>query len=320
MEDEDDLIRRYILRELAEEEQQRVEERLMTDDAFFERLKIAEDELVDEYLGGELPRSERERFELSFLTTREGHQQVSFNTALRRYVSAARPVEPIERVQPRQGVLASLLAFLSAQRRLAAVAVAASVVLLAISSFLVIRLRHVQDQFDQLRASGQLNTQELQQQLADAQARNAQLDQELQKEKADRADLEQQIAKLSGGQEHPQKEQPPRPFFALILSPGTNRSGGPNLELKLQPGAASYPVKLLLEDDSFRSYTASLLAVDGAETAIPGSLKATGPRSARNVAVTLPAGLLRKGDYLLRLYGPQPQHERVATYQFRVVE
>src|SRR5262249_2621445 len=153
----------------------------------------------------------------------------------------------------RPGPLASLLALLSARGRLAVVAVAASVVLLAISSFLVIRLRHVQDQLDQLRASGQLNTQELQLQLADAQARNDQLDQELQKEKADRADLEQQIAKLSGGQEHPEKEQPPRPFLALILSPGTNRSGGPNFELKLQPGAASYPIKLRLEDDPFKS-------------------------------------------------------------------
>src|SRR5262249_4784431 len=170
MEDEDDLIRRYILRELAEEEQQRVEERLMTDDTFFERLKIAEDELVDEYLGGELPRSERERFELSFLTTREGRQQVSFNTAFRQYVSAAAGANRAQPIPARErpGALASLLAFLSAQSRFAALAMAASVVLLAFSAFLVIRLRHVQDQLDQLRASGQLNTQELQQQLANA--------------------------------------------------------------------------------------------------------------------------------------------------------
>jgi hypothetical protein len=87
MVNEDDLFRRYILRELADEEQQRIEERLMTDDAFFERLKISEDELVDEYLAGVLPKSDRERFELFFLTTPEGRQRVSFNTVFNKYVA-----------------------------------------------------------------------------------------------------------------------------------------------------------------------------------------------------------------------------------------
>jgi len=97
MEEEDDLIRRYLLRELPKGEQKRVEERLMTDDAFFERLKVAEDELVDEYLGGGLSENERQRFELSFLTTPEGRRQVRFNTALRKYVSAA---DTGERIRP----------------------------------------------------------------------------------------------------------------------------------------------------------------------------------------------------------------------------
>src|SRR5262249_50030055 len=176
-----------------------------------------------------------------------------------------------------------------------------------------------QNQLDQLSASGQLNNQELQRQLAEEQARNAQLDQELQKEKADMANLQEQIAKLSG-QEHPEKEQPHRSLFALILSPGTERGGGQNPELKLSPGAASYSLKLRLEDDSFPSYTASLRALDGTEIALPGRLKAAGPRSARSITVTLPVRALRKGDYRLRLYGAAPQHEQVATYYFRVVE
>src|SRR5215471_18419867 len=146
MEDEDDLIRRYILRELAEEEQQRIEERLMTDDAFFERLKIAEDELVDEYLGGELPHGERERFELSFLTTPEGRQQISFNTAFNRYVSeaaASRRPQPAPAPSPRRGTFASMLAFLSGHGGFATGALAAACLLLIVSGVLGVRLWQV---------------------------------------------------------------------------------------------------------------------------------------------------------------------------------
>jgi hypothetical protein len=325
MEDEDDLIRRYLLRELADEEQQRVEERLMTDDAFFERLKIAEDELVDEYLGNELLQSERERFELSFLTTPEGRQQVSFNTAFNRYVSKAAASRRPQPVPPRRVAFASLLAFFSRQGRLATGALAAACLLVVISAVLGARVLQLRRQLDQIRATGQQGTEELQQQLAEERARSAQLDQELQGQKADNANLEQQIAKLTGEQERPQKDQPQkdqpqRPFFALVLRAGTERGGGQNPELKLQPGVDSYKVKLLLDDDNYPSYTAALRAIGGNETTLAGNLKPVGPRTARSVLVTLPATVLRKGDYQLRLYGPAPEREPSRPYQFRVVE
>lgn len=326
MEDEDDLIRRYLLRELAEEEQQRVEERLMTDDAFFERLKIAEDDLVDEYLGNELLQSERERFELSFLTTPEGRQQVSFNTAFNRYVSkaaASRRPQPVP-APPRRGAFASMLAFFSGQSRFATGALAAACLLLIVSGVLGVRLWQLHGQLERMRASGLQGSEELQRQLTEEQARTAQLDQELQREKAAKADLEQQIAKLTGGQEppeRPEKEHPQRPFFALVLKPGTERGDGRNPELKLQPGTRSYPLKLLLEDDSYYpSYSATLRTIEGNEVPLAGNLKPTGPRSARSLVVNLPGDALRKGDYQLRTYGPAPEREHVGTYQFRVVE
>jgi hypothetical protein len=325
MENEDDLIRRYLLRELAEEEQQRVEERLMTDEAFFERLKISEDELVDEYLGNELPHGERERFELSFLTTPEGRQQVRFNTAFNRYVSevaASRRPQPVP-APPRRGAFASMLAFFSGQSRFATAALVAACLFLVISAVLGVRLWQLHGQLERMRASGQQGTEELQQHLAEEKARSAQLDQELQRQKADNANLEQQIAKLSGGQERPetpQKEQHQRTLFAVVLNPGTQRGGGQIPELKLQASANSYKAKLLLEDDRSPSYTAILRAIDGSETPISGNLKPAGARATRSVVVSLPASILRKGDYRLMLYGPPPEREHVETYQFRVVE
>ena len=83
---EDEVIRRYLLIQLAEDERQQLEEKIMADNELFNRVLLAEDELVEEYLQGELPEIDRAEFEASFLSTPEGRQQVSLANALRKYV------------------------------------------------------------------------------------------------------------------------------------------------------------------------------------------------------------------------------------------
>lgn len=109
--EERDVVRLYLLGLLPAAEQQPLEERLFTDDAFYEEILIAEDELIDQYLAGRVAPSERERFEEHFLTTPERWQKLRFARALRRRVAgvgpvgvepAAEPAEPSrEAVRPR---------------------------------------------------------------------------------------------------------------------------------------------------------------------------------------------------------------------------
>jgi CHAT domain-containing protein/tetratricopeptide (TPR) repeat protein len=80
------LMRRYLLGQLAEDERQKFEETMMADNELYNRVLLAEDEMVEEYLQGELSESERAGFEASFLSTPEGQQQVSFAKALTEYV------------------------------------------------------------------------------------------------------------------------------------------------------------------------------------------------------------------------------------------
>jgi tetratricopeptide (TPR) repeat protein len=86
---EDEVIRRYLLGHLAEDERQQLEEKIMVDNELFNRVLLAEDEMVEEYLQGELSERDREGFEASFLATPEGSKQVSFAKALSKYVSTA---------------------------------------------------------------------------------------------------------------------------------------------------------------------------------------------------------------------------------------
>lgn len=90
-------IRQYLLGKLTGDSQQKVEERLLTEDDLFEELEIAEDELIDEYLAEKLSEDERERFEQNFLATPERQQKVRFSRSLNRYV---RTIESQEKATP----------------------------------------------------------------------------------------------------------------------------------------------------------------------------------------------------------------------------
>ncbi|HVF48885.1 MAG TPA: hypothetical protein VNA19_02285 [Pyrinomonadaceae bacterium] len=86
-------IRNYLLGSLDPEGRQRVEEKLLTDDDFFDELLASEDDLIDRYLSGLLPAVERERFENFFLSTPERQQKLRFARAFNKYLNVAASIE-----------------------------------------------------------------------------------------------------------------------------------------------------------------------------------------------------------------------------------
>ena len=74
----DELLMRYALGMLSEQEQERVEERVFADSQFFERLLVVEDELIDAYASGSLTEHERERFQRYFLKSKDDLDRVRF--------------------------------------------------------------------------------------------------------------------------------------------------------------------------------------------------------------------------------------------------
>jgi hypothetical protein len=92
---EQEAIRRYLLGQLPAEDASRLEERLLSEDAFYEELGIVEDELIDTYIGGGLSDSDRELFETHFLLADEHQQNVRFARHLKKYVSAAEATQPL---------------------------------------------------------------------------------------------------------------------------------------------------------------------------------------------------------------------------------
>jgi hypothetical protein len=88
---EQNAIRRYLLKQLSASEQETVEFRLLSDDAFSEELDIVEDELIDEYLANELSRKERKQFENTFLASPNRQQKFKAAQAVNRYFGRSSP-------------------------------------------------------------------------------------------------------------------------------------------------------------------------------------------------------------------------------------
>ncbi len=83
------MIKEYLLGELTAEDSSKVEEQLLTDDAFYQELLIVEDELLDSYISGKLSEAEVSHFESHFLTSAERYEKLRFARNLKKYVNQA---------------------------------------------------------------------------------------------------------------------------------------------------------------------------------------------------------------------------------------
>lgn len=84
--EEEALFRDYLLGSLNEEKEGQVEERLLVDDDFAERLSVAENNLIDDYVFAALLAGERESFEENFIITDERRKKLRLAQALEVYV------------------------------------------------------------------------------------------------------------------------------------------------------------------------------------------------------------------------------------------
>ncbi len=138
-------VRRYLLGQLTEAEEERLELRLLTEPAFIEEFDTIVDEITDQYVSGELPASERKQVEKYFLTARQRRDNANFASTLINHAAAARKVKaaPVVEIAPRlpkPGWWERLWAFWTPQNAALRVAAATAVVVIALGLvFIAIR-------------------------------------------------------------------------------------------------------------------------------------------------------------------------------------
>lgn len=82
--EEKNRLRKYLLGQLPEEDEEQLELRLLTDAAYAEEFDIVVDELTDRYVANEFQGEEREQVELYFLKSDDRRDKLKFASALQR--------------------------------------------------------------------------------------------------------------------------------------------------------------------------------------------------------------------------------------------
>ena len=129
-------IREYLLGRLTDEEEEKVEARLMVDDDLFEELEISKGELLEEYCAGELSQTDRRALEAGYLASPEGRQRYTFSRALERLPERQPAPAPVP--SPRRvGFFDRIRAYLNWQRL--AFATGSVVLVMTLATMLLLR-------------------------------------------------------------------------------------------------------------------------------------------------------------------------------------
>jgi hypothetical protein len=310
----ENLIRKYLLGELAEADQAALEQELLINRSKFEQVWAVENELVDSYARGEMSRADRERFERHYLASPLHRERVAIAESFLTDIDQA-PGETVEGrsngpVVPwgRRFPLRSPLSVFGA--------------ILVMALMLTISL--VWSYIERVRLTGQIaNVQkETQTERAFLKQREQELasrNQEIEKEIADaRRRNEQLRAELEQLSRRRQAATPAVLSFLLTPAPVRSEKGLPQATIPPLAGKARFLMEL--DDNSYANYQVILQTVEGREIFRRRTGKVRLGKDRQFATLPVRTGELTKGDYILILFGQTAdgRSEEVDRYFIRV--
>ena len=318
----ENLIARYLLGELSEEQQVEIEDCAFADQAYLASITAVENDLIDEYVRNELSGAERQRFETRFLASAERRKRVEFARALAGVMSEeAVPKKIVVRETKSWSWRDSIYAFINGLTPAARIAFVAAMPLLVIGlGYLGIETLRLRRELTELREANQAQQNSQQQALELERHRNEELNAQLNQEKQQREQTDESLRELSeaGDAVNPA----PRPVIAsLTLLPGLSRGGDNQPSLVLPEDARLVRLQIGIDpEEQYKNFAVELRTLAGRQVWTRENLKTRNRRGARAVGLTLPATALKSGEYELRLRGVTESGaaEDVGFYYFNV--
>jgi hypothetical protein len=317
------LIRRYLLGEIAEQDREQIEVRLLTDPQYFNQLVKGEEELTDQYVRCGLSRHEREMFENHFMNTPERREDVAFAMALNRYVSSKAIGTPVAG-GPRAWT--AFLTDLSPRWRTArnAALACAALLLMVTVAWLLMKTARLQRQIAEVgaeRAESRRLEQELKQRLDEQRSRGEDLARQLEISRSRLAQIDREIASLSKAAGELRTEAG---VVSLALFPGLGRDAADTAQTRtaiLSSGARRLRLELGTDHPGFTRYRAEVLTAEGDLVWSRDALRERSTGIGKAVVITLPVALLTRKAYLVMLSGAAAgdKYERTGTYYFDII-
>lgn len=333
--DNEELITRYLLGELPDDEQIRLEDRAFSDKQYMQNVLAVEGELIDDYVRGSLSGRRRGQFERRFLASHERRQKVEFARALAKVASKSAVTEPV-----RQPVIAltptlwwnSFIGLLrSATPTVKWSLAAASLALVIGVPWLIAQTIRLRGEIDQLQAERQTwraRQDGLEQQVAGENARREELAARLEREREQRERSEELARQLEQERERLTRSREVQPglpsmIASLILLPNASRGAGDRPKLVVPQAARLARLQIGLErEDEYQSFRVELRTAQGQEVWTQDHLRPRQTRAGQVVNVVIPGSIFGTGSYELTLKGViDPQKtEDVRYYYFDVLK
>jgi hypothetical protein len=316
----DERLRKYLLRDetLTQEDIARLEEFLLEDERYFDRMLLVENELIEDYLRGALPAEEEQRFKTHFLVTPERREKLRYLRALAMPTPVAAP-EKVGRPAPVSATSSrwrSLFAFVRTPKL--ATAVAVTVVLFLIFGALLWLIRQP-GRHEPL--------------LAEDPTKGASQNSSLPPSPSPTKEPSpaptsspgnEQLTKPDGGvRPAPSKPTPPAsPPTVFALVSGVLRGGGVGAEKKIEPGSKFVEFHLRLDlEVEYSEFSLAIEDSNGHEVVRRGRVKMITKGGLPTIVASFPAALFKPDDYMVILNGKtNGEYKEVDRYSFRILK
>lgn len=342
----DDLIKRFLLGELSEEERAQVEERFLADNDFFEEVLSAEDALMDQYVLGQLSGQQLERAKTLFQTSPGQKREVEFTkklvaslrgAGLEKNQTAADIThtafaETTDKIHSRNEIISANsesestpgafslipLDLRNLTPRSTAVGwLFVSLVCLSLLSW-VLYFYYQKRTWEAQMAAVERTNQDAREKLSELMQGKEELNRKLEDEKERRERAEELIAQLQARK--PDGITKPDRIISILLTPANLDRGGNSKTISLKAGSKRVRLQLQLGEGQHSSlYSVLLTTFDGRRVWSKDSIDASQIKQGR-LTLVLPPSLLEHEDYRIELKGLSDSGEfvHVADYIFKV--
>jgi len=309
----ENLIRRYLVGELAEADQAALEQELLIDKGKFDQVWAVENELVDSYVRGEMSRADRKRFESHYLASPLHRERVaiaeSFLTDIAQAVGERgelRENEPVVHWRRRFP--------LRSPRPVFGVVLVMALLLTFSLGWSYIERTRLTGQIAKVQKEAQTEHAILRQRERELASRNQEIEKEI-------ADVSQRNEQLKAELEQlRRREATLSKVLSYLLAPASVRSqkGPPQSTIHLSAGKARLLMELYNSD--YTSYQVIIQTVEGREILRRRTGKVRFGKDRWFATLPVNAGDLTKGDYILILFGQTADgsSEEIDRYFFRV--
>lgn len=328
-----ELMTRFLLGQLSDEERKAVEERFLADDEYFAQLLVMEDSLVDDYVLGRLTDDQLKQAELLFRSSAVGKREVRFTRNLVASLREARAAKEQGAKQKKKTTLVTnqivppkTSPWLQSQASINLIASGLSglpkvfsatlglIVLLLAGTAIYFIYQYQRQNRDLLAQQVALerNVQEVRDKLNQEMQNSAEINKRLDLETEKRTQAEEALAQS-------RNNGSPSITSLLLLPTVFQRSGGAKT-VSLNPGTNR--LQLLLEipsDTSYPAYSLRIKTFEGLTIWSRDSIPASQIKQ-RKLSLILNSSLFPYNDYRVELHGlpDSGTAQLVADYAFRV--